>query len=647
MKLERMTLTNFRQFYGEQSISFSTHKERNVTVINGAMGAGKTSLHRALIWCLYGYWDESSRGEIINKRALSEVPINFKIETKVQLMFTHASERYAATRSLQAIRVSEKGWEPAGEPSFSLTKIGFGGQYETVRNAENHIEFILPYNVSQYFFFDAEQIDEFAKPGHEDMVQSAVRNVLKIEVLERARTHLAAVARDYQKDLKKLASGKLQLLLASHEGLQNEFEKEQRTLDELRAERLAAKRQLDEIGDRLGQIEDSRGWEEKRKQVNVKLEASEQQRKHLWAEIKDLTNLSFVELASPVLVTATRLLDEKREHGEIPPGIREQFINDLIERGECICRRPITEGSEEHHHLTQLLQKSVSTSLTNTVIQCAGYLRTLLATSGDNLGQIRAKMKEKADMDDEIDSLNQELDEISSHLQGFDYEEVRSLEKKRKEYQERIYSLLGEIGGKEQRIELLRKAIDDSKSSIDKAEVSERKARKLQRCLSLTNRTYDAVDKMFGEFAYDMRQKIQKEAKENFQKLVWKESQFQDVSVNEDYHLEVFDRWGLPARRELSAGERQVLSLAFITGMSKVAGEEAPLVMDTPFGRLSSEPRESITKHIPEIPEQLILFVTDEELHSQARKNLEPRIAAEYELQFDQDTGSTIIRQLK
>lgn len=647
MKLERMTLTNFRQFYGEQSIRFSTDKKRNVTVINGAMGAGKTSLHRALIWCFYGYWDESSRGEIINKRALSGANQIFKIETKVQVVFTHAGERYVATRSLYASRVSEEGWEPDAESSFSLTKIGFGGQYETVQNAESYIEFILPYNVSQYFFFDAEQIDEFAKPGHEDKVQSAVRNVLKIEVLERARMHLAAVAKDYQRDLKRLASGKLQILLASYEGLQNELEGEQRILEELRTERLSAKRQLEEIDERLGQVESIRVWEEQRKQINVRLEASEQQRKRLWADIKDLVNLSFVQLASPVLAKATRLLDEKREHGEIPPRIREQFINDLIGRGECICRRSIIKGSEEHHHLTQLLQKSVSTYLTNTVIQCAGDLRTLLATSGDILGQIRAKMKEKADIDDEVDSLNQELGQISSYLQESDYEEVPSLEKKRKEYQEQIYSLSGEIGRKEERIELLRKALDDSKSLINKAEVSAEKGKKLQCCLNLTNRTYDAVDKVFGIFASDMRQKIQKEAKQIFQKLVWKESQFQDVSLDEDYRLEVLDRWGLPARRELSAGERQVLSLAFITGMAKVAGEEAPLVMDTPFGRLSSAPRESITRHIPEIPAQVILFVTDEELRSQARKNLEPRIAAEYELQFDQDTGSTIIRQLK
>jgi len=42
----------------------------------------------------------------------------------------------------------------------------------------------------------------------------------------------------------------------------------------------------------------------------------------------------------------------------------------------------------------------------------------------------------------------------------------------------------------------------------------------------------------------------------------------------------------------------------------------------------------------------LVIFVTDEELHSQARANLEPRIAAEYDLVFDQSTGCTMIREI-
>ena len=84
MKLEVMRLTNFRQFYGEQVIPFSTDPHKNVTVVTGAMGTGKTSLHRALLWCFYGQWDQASRGELMNKRALKEVPLNFKVETKLK-----------------------------------------------------------------------------------------------------------------------------------------------------------------------------------------------------------------------------------------------------------------------------------------------------------------------------------------------------------------------------------------------------------------------------------------------------------------------------------------------------------------------------------------------------------------------------------
>ena len=646
MKLESMRLYNFRQFYGEQRIRFSVDKKKNVTIVNGVMGAGKTSLHRAFVWCLYGEWDEQTRGQIVNKRAINESPLNVKVETSVQMVFTHAGERYTAVRTLQVVKTSESTWQPLGESGLSLTKITLSGQHETIRNAQNFLEFILPSSVSPYFFFDGEQIDEFVKPGHETKVKSAVRNVLRIEVLERARHHLDAVARDYQKDLKSRASGRLQLLLVTKEGAQSELDDEQKRLEELRTEKGLANKQIEELNERLRQIESVKEWEEKKRGVQSQLQSCEKTRERIWAEVKDLVNRSYVQMSMPVILKATKLLDEKRERGEIPPGIREQFIQDLINRGECICKRPIIEGSPEHQHLARLLQRSVSTYLTNAVVQCAGDLRSLAANTGDTLGQIKERMVEKAKMEDDIDAYSQELTDISQHLLQFDVEEVRLLEKKRKDHQDRLYSIIGDIGRKEERIEVLHRAIETSQRDIEKAQVTEKRARRLQKSLSLATRAHEAVDRMCDVFAADMRKRIQTEAKQIFQRLVWKESQFQDICLSEDYSLEVLDRWGLPARRELSAGERQVLSLAFIIAMARVAGEEAPLVVDTPFGRLSSAPRQSITKNIPELLEQLILFVTDEELHKQARQNLEPRIGAEYELRFDQETGSATVAQL-
>ena len=230
-------------------------------------------------------------------------------------------------------------------------------------------------------------------------------------------------------------------------------------------------------------------------------------------------------------------------------------------------------------------------------------------------------MRRKAEINIEQEELIATLDEVSRHLlHDVEHEEAAALEKRRTDNQVAIQRLGGDIGRFEERLENQRKDLDRLKGTIEKAQLSEKRTQDLQRRFSLARKSSDAVEGILEAFASDMRRSIEEQAKEIFQSLALKDSQFQDVQFGEDYHLEVIDRWGLPARPELSAGERQVLSLAFITGMSKVTGEEAPLVMDTPFGRLSRDHREAITEHIPEITDQLVILVTDEELHSQARE---------------------------
>ena len=57
MLLKSLKLKDFRQFKGEQEITFSTDPIRNVTVIMGENGSGKTTLAQAFTWCLYGDTD--------------------------------------------------------------------------------------------------------------------------------------------------------------------------------------------------------------------------------------------------------------------------------------------------------------------------------------------------------------------------------------------------------------------------------------------------------------------------------------------------------------------------------------------------------------------------------------------------------------
>ena len=57
MLLKQITLTNFRQFKGKQTVVFSEDSYRNVTVIMGENGSGKTTLAQAFKWCLYNQTD--------------------------------------------------------------------------------------------------------------------------------------------------------------------------------------------------------------------------------------------------------------------------------------------------------------------------------------------------------------------------------------------------------------------------------------------------------------------------------------------------------------------------------------------------------------------------------------------------------------
>src|ERR1700733_12505911 len=54
MFINKITLEDFRIYHGCQEINFLQDNSKNVFVISGDNGFGKTTLLNSLIWCLYG-----------------------------------------------------------------------------------------------------------------------------------------------------------------------------------------------------------------------------------------------------------------------------------------------------------------------------------------------------------------------------------------------------------------------------------------------------------------------------------------------------------------------------------------------------------------------------------------------------------------
>ena len=646
MKLERLVLTNFRQYYKRQLLEFSKSPQRHVTIIHGINGAGKTSMFLAINWCLYGREVIANVGELISKEAVAQAQPGDLVEMSVELTFTHDGQRYVMRRTASAPRQFDGAITPYEHDEVILNRIGMDGERQKEPSPLSVINAILPANVRTYFLFDGEKIDEFAKPEAAGEVRDAIYLVLRLEVLDRARKHLTELGKDYRRDLAKAtgdeAATKLEAALRE---LEAEQERNQQRLAEIKNEMDLAKKRIAEIDQQLNGMAEVRTLHQERKQVEEQLKQARSALQQLIGKIQEVASAGYLLQGAPIIEQALHILEEKRIRGQIPSNIRQRFVQDLLEHLVCICGRDIAKDSPEYHNLHRLLMESVPSSLEEEVMQTNDLLRGLQANALNQRANLQRLRQERVQTLDQIRQIEGRLSDLEILLKDSSVEDAVKLERQRKSFHADIESHATTKGTLDERLEKLKKEITDKAEQLTQMRKNSDKAKHLTNKYSLAQSSAQAIDDIYDRFADEMRQQIEDKTNEIFRLLAWKEEHFARITLGPDYNLEIIDRYGKGARPELSAGERQVLSLSFIAAMAHVSDEEAPLVMDTPFSRLSSHHRNSITKNLPQLASQMILLVTDEELRDEARRNIEPYIGAEYRLNFDDSSGCTQIEE--
>ena len=636
-------LKNFIPYYDEQIIHFATDKYLNVTIIKGVNGAGKTSLLNALNWCLYGdsFFTENTR-EFVNRHALAQVE---DVETSVEIGFINQGIEYRAVRKFQLLHNDKT--------TFSLQEEN--GSLDSDPTASDKVQSIIPEDVSAHFFFDGEKIDNFAKHGNENEIKKAARNVLRIEVFERGISHLGSVAQHYQTELKKYAPDKLKSLIKDKEEKLEKYDDLSKKIEDTQEKIKLVKKQKQDIESWLEEYIETRHLFEEEKEIKVNLKALKEKKQECLKQIRQIANDGFVPIAKPVLERALEILQEN----ETPIGIPESILNNLLEKMCCLCGRAIHRESPEYQNIQDLISRNVSLELGNAVKETENSLKRLLV---DRVKNIPIALKGSYNLDHELEKQIEvkeaRLDEISDSLKNFDADDFRQYQKAQANYEKELGALESDVNHFKETSQEIRAQIDALDKKIEREESLEAKANRLKRCWRLAKESASAMKETYAPLEENMREDLETEVSEIFKKLVWKEKSFSEVRLSANYELQVIDRYGWQASAGISAGEREILSLAFIAALAKVAvkekfpdmqAEHFPIVMDAPFTKLSDKPKENITETFPDIANQLILFLTDQELKSdeQAWKNIEPRIGAEYELYFDDEISVTIIKRIE
>jgi DNA sulfur modification protein DndD len=653
MIFKRIELENFRQYHGEQCIKFASGGERNVTIIHGANGAGKTSLFNAINWCLYKEGAEGI-GALVSKEEALRYPMGKELIATVKIWFEHRGTTYVAIRRVgekkvarvDAVKIQGKD-EPSKYRDFTLRRLPTEDSdfmvYEEHRGGMRPlpdpnvlIDSALPKNAREYFLFDGEKIEKLTKPDHDKEVKEAVRNILQLPAIENVLEHLDQVIKEITRESRKQSTGNEEQYYEAITKLETHKETITKDIAELDANLKATRELKKQVDSDLGKLASVRHLISRRQDLEVQLKRAKEELARLRLAMRNMVSSAFILLARSTVEKSLDLLREKKKQKLIPPPVQESFVKNLLDGGACICGTDLREGSHGRDCLLDFISRCSRFSQTSQQLSdLLGDLEVVNTKANHLASDITAAMRQILDLEGNIDTLSRSTEDVYSQLKDQPEADIAELANKRQALDRDEQSTQMKIAQQQTLLKLCDNKIRQISVELEKIAKTKSTARKYLVIRDLSDKALNVMRRVYEVFASEKRQEIESKMQEIFQSLIWKDSQFPMIKLTEEYKLEVYDLYGSPAREELSAGERQVLSLSFITAMAFVSGGKIPLVMDTPFGRLFSIHRENIVEKIPALTNQWILMVQDEELTGNALKKLSPRIGAEYKLVFE------------
>lgn len=143
-------------------------------------------------------------------------------------------------------------------------------------------------------------------------------------------------------------------------------------------------------------------------------------------------------------------------------------------------------------------------------------------------------------------------------------------------------------------------------------------------------------------FTERMREEVEVAASRIFRDITT-EPEYQGLRIQRTYYLQIVDRDDRVVLRR-SAGAELVVAMALIGALVECAVSEAPVVVDTPFGRLDLGHRRRLLQWVPSLGNQVILFVHSGEIPADYRQILGTKIGREFSLRRISATHTEIER---
>jgi DNA sulfur modification protein DndD len=649
MLLKSLLIKDFRQFKGRQQISFATDNDRNVTIIMGDNGTGKTSLAQVFTWCLYG--ETSFEDKILLCKATSASMLTNTEETvRAELTLEHNGTEYTIISEQRYRKDSSGTIRASGQRSFDIAFKNPDGTRDYVKQLDTEIRMkeILPKELSKYFFFDGERIGNMSKEikrGRSQEFAGAVQSLLGLSAYTAALSHLKGrgntnVLRVYEASYDAKSNSRIAEYSRQITELSEKIENIEARLIEIENNKEIAQDKCTDLTERIAKNKDSENLAKKKADLIRKRDQLKSSRATKATSIlRSFNNNAPSYFVKKLMKDALQALSQADKLDKGVPNVNDKTIQFLLDRKKCICGTEVLAGNDAFVSLTQLLEyippKSIGNMIGDFVNKCEDRSRAVknyFDDFCDDYKFIREFEETYAEHEADIQKIEQQLEGLES---------VGSLQADLSRYEKEIKTLdsekdlLNQQKGshitKQKELEAARQELANKDETNRKIEIYKAYAQYM----------YDTLSEQYSAEEAKMRDALQNTVNELFRNIY--NGGF-SLSLDEKYNIQinVIDQEaGFSEDVETSTAQSISVIFAFIAGVIKMArqsqqadnamlvSEPYPLVMDAPLSAFDKTRIKTVCEVLPAVAEQVIIFIKDTD-GDLAEENLGSKVGQRY-----------------
>lgn len=635
MRFRKLTLRNFGAYYSEQEFRFDViNNSKNVVLIGGKNGAGKTTILEAIRIALYGSFAYGFKSEsesyqrkiysFLNKIALE----NNEGCYQVFLEFEYVEDLQ------KSVYVFKRQWYPTGHQvreEFSIVKDGlFIDDPKETDIVQTKINQVFPPKLFDLCLFDGETISRVIT---DDLIADYLREIANV-------LYNIDLFINLNKDIEALKNQLTRQhdpqLIMRYEQIVNEIEKNrarkeefEKKINHLSSEIKEKQSEVDELK-RQYSIYGGLRREERENLLND-IYALKQERKEISEKIKEyITGIFPLYIVRSELERVSVQMELEQQFdayeylsskitpyhlGEIFQGLNLSSDLDIGEQGRNILEHILElirpKGIKIIHRASFHQRSEVQFAINSIKEIDPDHVLNWFSRSRDLLIQIQ-NLRRKL----EINDTNSEFQEITNQIQLLS-EEVTAAKLKIEKLQHEL--------------ELLDHALNELQKERDHLDLKISKVSKNQTTFKNIEKISNLGKKFIKFELADKLEKVQTHALLMFSQLLRKENYVKRIMINPDtFEIDIYSSNNtIIDKKMLSAGEKQILLLSLIWSIVKVSRRKIPFVFDTLLGRLDQSHKGNVlTKLIPNCGDQVIILSTDSEIDQKHLNLVLPYVSA-------------------